>query len=40
MTAVINIHAKYRKTSVINDGSQCLPLNRKYLQGRGLLQIK
>src|SRR6266480_5265970 len=38
MTAVINIHAKFRKTFLMNDGSPWLRLNHKYLQGRGLLQ--
>jgi len=38
MTAVINIHAKFRKTLVVNDGSPWLRLNHKYLQGRGVLQ--
>ena len=38
MTAVINIHAKFRKTFVNNDASPWLRLNRKYLHGRGFLQ--
>ena len=37
-TAIINIHAKFQKTSFLKDGSPCLPLNRKYLQGRRVLQ--
>jgi hypothetical protein len=38
MTTVINIHAKFGKTLVMNDRSPWLPLNHKDLQGHGLLQ--
>jgi hypothetical protein len=38
ITAVNNIHAKFRKTLVMNDGSPWLRLNQKYLQRRGFLQ--
>ena len=40
MTGVINIHAKFGKTLVMNDRSPWLPLDYKYLQGRGILQNK
>jgi hypothetical protein len=40
MTGVINIHAKFGKTLVMNDRSPWLPLDHKYLQGRGILQNK
>jgi hypothetical protein len=36
MHAVINIHAKFRKMFVMNGRSPWLPLDNKYLQGRGL----
>ena len=38
MAPVINIHAKFRITLVMNDGSPWLSLGHKYLRGRGLLQ--
>ena len=40
MTGAINIHAKFGKTLVMNDHSPWLPLDHKYLQGRGILQNK
>ena len=38
--AVINIHAKFRKTWITNEGSPWLSLSHKYLRGRDLLQNK
>jgi hypothetical protein len=38
ITAIINIHAKFRKTFLMNDRSPWLLLNHKHLGGPGLLQ--
>ena len=39
-TALISIHAKFRKTLVMNDHSTRLPLNHKHLQLLSFLQNK